>query len=226
MIKTKQPEVYLIDTTRSPYSTCEMLIDIMTKDVNPADHILNSAISDKVIEYASEPHGSVFESILTVWILKNVSRAFQQQLTRTRLAGYSCASLRVMNVGCFAIEGRYTMPDGLNEDQQKFFHESMIEIQTRYNHMVNNGYSIEAARGILPLNIHSNVGFIINFQSLRHMISIRLCKTTQSEFRSVAELMKERVKETLGSIFSDLLVAPCEKDKKCRRPKYYCGRWK
>lgn len=236
IINTREPEVYLIDTTKKPFMTCKTLIDIMTKDIDieyddDKEPYYNGLLSKDQIEhdiasYALEPHGSVFEAIQTVWVIKNVSRAFQQQLTRTRLAGYSCASLRVIDVGKFADEGRYTMPVGLDELQKDYFHLEMKEIQNAYNRFINNSkMPIEAARGILPLNIHSNVGFIINFQSLRHMISIRLCHTTQGEFRKVAMLMKERIKETLGETFSNLLVAPCEKDHICRRSEHYCGRW-
>ena len=95
MIETRQPEVHLINVTKAVMPTCAALIDIMTNEVEfdarEDGTSVYMGVGDvdllhkQIDDYAREPHGSVFESILTVWVLKNVSRAFQQQLTRTRL---------------------------------------------------------------------------------------------------------------------------------------------
>lgn len=225
MFNTKQPEITLFTHTNSPTKAVALAVHAWTADYFPTEV---TEMSDEVAEELCSKaikafHRTALEYVDTVWVIKNCSRAFQQQLTRTRLASYAIQSMRVVTKAGFASEGRYTMPPHLDEFEQIEFHNYMIDIEFNYEQMIKSGVPVEDARGMLPLNIHSDISMRINLNALYHMLSQRFCVNTQWEYRQVAIQMKEQVSRKLGIIFSEPMGAPCEKTKKCPMREEYCG---
>lgn len=225
MIETKQPKVILYTHTKEPVKSIALAVSAWTSDdfFESVDEISD----DISFEYCGKAmkafHKTALEYVDTVWVIKNVSRAFQQQLTRTRLASYSIQSMRVVTKEGFASNGHYTMPPNLTPEQQIKFHNRMLAIEEEYNDMLSDGIPTEDARSILPLCIHSDISFRININSLYHMLGQRFCVNTQWEYRQVARQIKEQAKEKLGVIFSDRMDAPCVGRNKCPMGDEYCG---
>ena len=225
MIETKKPKVTLVTATENPLLAIAVAVS--------AWHKKGSIIDDKLFDkdYQIEcfgkvlkaPHKTALEYVKCVFVIENVSRAFQQQLTRTRLAGYSIQSLRVVDIPDFATNGNYTMPPNLNISQNGIFHKFMVDTEFNYQTLLNNGMLVEDARGILPLNVHSNITFAINLNSLYHMLSQRLCLDTQWEFRQVAMQIRNQIAIVLGGIFANPIDCPCKKTGKCLIPDNHCG---
>lgn len=224
MIKTKQPKVFLYNFTQLPMATIGLAVSAWTSD-NFVEKVNDLSLEDSSLNTAKALkafHKTALEYVDFVFIIKNCSRAFQQQLTRTRLASYSIQSMRIVTKKGFATNGHYTMPPSLNKQQQVEFHDTMLDIQDRYEHMIESGVSAEDARGILPLNIHSDITMKINLASLYNMLSQRFCVNTQWEYRQVATQIKELINYSVGSIFSEQMDAPCVKVNKCPMGKEYC----
>jgi thymidylate synthase (FAD) len=173
-----------------------------------------------------QPHQTVFEYVNTVWYFEDVSRSFQQQLTRTRLAAYSNQSLRIVNVGKFFDNNKYKKSSTIisNKKFENEYDKVMKQIQDGYNKLINIGCPVEDAREILPLGIYSPCTQSINLRSLYHMLSLRFCKNTQEEFRIAATLMKAEVAKKLGKIFTIPMVPLCYYDEKCKSP-VPCGQY-
>lgn len=172
-----------------------------------------------------QPHQTVFEFVNTVWLIEGASRAFQQQLTRTRNAAYSIQSLRIVNVGSFAKNGSYTKSSLLQQNavaSQKYDNVMRI-IEDNYNELIKLGCPIEDARGILPLNIHSPITMSINLRALYHMLELRFCENTQEEYREVAQQMKLEIGR-MHSLFALPMKPLCFKTGKCPSP-VYCGKY-
>lgn len=149
-----------------------------------------------------------FRWVTLDWRLENVSRALQQQLTRHTIGfSYSIQSLRVVDVGNFATEGRYHMPATVKNKQM--YHEMMCGIEQMYRDLVENGETVQDARGILPLNIYSTVSMSVNLQAFQDMVNKRLCLKTQGEFQHVGLLMLEECKKKLPPIVNELFGEPC-----------------
>lgn len=225
MIETNQPKVILYDYTNDPEESIALAVSAWSSDnfiESKAEMGFTEAneLAEKGIKAF---HRTALEFASTTWILKNVSRAFQQQLTRTRHASFSIQSMRVILKEGFAENGNYTMPSSLREDQEVVFHLNMIKIQHMYQKMIDDGISAEDARGILPMNIHSDISMCINLNALYHMLGQRLCVHTQWEFRQVAAQMKQLVKDNLGELFSAPIDAPCVKTRNCPMAPDFCG---
>lgn len=223
-MRTKQPEVTLFSHTKNPIESVALAVSAWTSDDFPTMPIELEDDGINLVDRAQAAfHKTALEYVDTVWVIKNVSRAFQQQLTRTRLASYSIQSMRVVTKNGFASNGHYTMPPNLTESQKIDFHNSMLEIEKQYQKMLADGINVEDARSILPMCIHSDISFRINMNALYHMLMQRFCVNTQWEYRQVARQIKNETKNKLGLIFSERMDAPCVKVGKCPMADEYCG---
>lgn len=177
----------------------------------------NKSIKIQFLETLSRiPHQTVLEFIKTNWHIEG-SRAFQQQLTRTRVAAYSIQSLRIVNVGTFADDKYYYVSKKLKD--KKRFHIAMKDSQDHYNELIKMGEPVEDARGVLPLNILSPITMTINLRSLVHMMELRMCKNAQGEFRDIAKQMYKEVEQKIDSDFSRIFFKPpCQKIGVCPSP--------
>jgi len=165
--------------------------------------------------------GGIQEFVSTVWALKGVSRALQQQLTRHRTAAYSIQSLRIVERRKFASDGDFIQPPRTSSDDLRYWL-SMKAIEVEYNRLLNEGFAAEDARGVLPLNITSPITMSISLRGLSSLLSARLCRLTQGEFRRVGEEMIEEVCRKMGEEFRCFFSAPCEKTGFCPHPEC-CG---
>lgn len=221
----KKPLVKLINFTGEPKKAIALAVsawcgDDFAESLEEITDSDSSVLTDKAFKAF---HRTALEYVDTIWVIKNCSRAFQQQLTRTRLASFSIQSMRVVTKAGFATNGHYTMPPGMNNVQMKSFHDYMINCEKQYEGLIKSGIKTEDARGMLPLNIHSDITMRINLNALYHMLHQRLCVNTQWEYRQVALQMRQEINEKMGKTFSDPIDAPCVKTKKCPMGKEYCG---
>jgi len=227
---TKQPKVTLVSWTPKPLETlcwtCLIYTQVGLDSIDKIkDHGMNSEEDMKkfLAPFLQEPHKTFLEYIQMIFIIENVSRSFQQQLTRHRQASYAIQSLRVYDVGAFADNGNYTIPSTVKN--KTMFHGAMLMIQHAYNEAVESGENLEDARGLLPLNVHSTITMRVDMNALMHILQGRLCLTAQSEARQVGYLMKKEVDSKMGPFFGNLLQPPCHLNYggKCTREHYYCG---
>ncbi len=229
-MKTLQPKVTLINWTPRPLETVAWTCWIYNnKPLESLDALKSVGLdtSEKLQQFMAkfiqEPTQPFMEYVQMVFLLENVSRAFQQQITRHRLASFAIQSLRVTDMGRFADEGRYTRPATVKNPAD--FDAAMRLAQSSYRVMIDGGENPEDARGALPLNVHSPITMRVDFNALRHVLQGRLCLTAQEEARRVGYLFKKEVHEKMGDWFGNLLQPPCHKiyGGKCTRMQYYCG---
>jgi len=189
---TKQAKVTLFSMTARPLETIALAQKVTDSTLLPGIHYnLEDGEAEKIFKHVlSIPHQTPLEYINTVWLIENCSRAFQQQLTRHRIGfSYSIQSLRVVDAGDFATQGRYHCSETVKNE--KTFHHIMENIQLEYRHMIEvGGEKIEDARGILPLNIHSPITMACSYRALLGMVRQRMCVATQGEWKDVVEGMR------------------------------------
>ena len=212
---TKQPKVTLVTHTKDPLEAIALGIDIWHMPVGEIDPF--SLSQEEMIEkfrwLTKQPHQTPFEYVTFTFLVENVSRAWQQQMTRHRVGfSFSIQSLRVIDVEKFAEEGRYHMPESLTN--KKDYHKSMEFIERDYKLYVDGGESVEDARGLLPLNIHSPVTFSCSYRSLMGLLKQRLCIAAQEEWKAVAEGIREQLAEKLHPVFLEPLDCMCKRFEK------------
>jgi len=219
----REPSVTLLSHTDDPLYAIAMAVEAWeSDDLMPLDRKDHTKILRHVNKALRAYHRTALEYVSLTFLIKNVSRAFQQQLTRTRLASYSIQSLRVVSKKGFATGGHYTMPPNLDEFKKAQFHVAMLQIQDQYEYFIEKGFDPEDARGILPLNIHSDITMTINLNALYHMTEQRLCLNTQHEYRNVVMRIAKEIRTKLHPVLADRISAPCVKVNKCA-VKEFCG---
>ena len=188
---TKQAKVTLYSMTARPLETMALAKKVTDSSLLPGiNYNLEEGEAENIFrEILHDQHQTPLEYINTVWLIENCSRAFQQQLTRHRIGfSYSIQSLRVVDAGDFAQQGRYTMSDDIRNPIA--YHQRMIDAEISYRELINSGEKIEDARGILPLNIHSPITMACSYRALLGMVRQRMCVATQGEWKAVVEGMR------------------------------------
>lgn len=191
-------------------------------EINLSDEELNSFMEMLM----AQPHQTVFEFVKLVWKIEGASRAFQQQLTRTRNASYSIQSLRIVALDKFADQGDYTKSPMIKSkpEAEKLYDETMFMLQERYKKLLEIGCPVEDSRGILPLNIHSTITMAIDMRNLYHMLELRFCQNTQDEYRQVAEQMKQEIAKKIHPVFTKPMTPSCFKNNICTST-FTCGKY-
>jgi thymidylate synthase ThyX len=85
----------------------------------------------------------------------------------------------------------------------------MKGIQEKYKSLIAGGMSVEDARGILPLNIHSPITFSCSYRALLGLLKQRMCVAAQEEWRTVVRQMREQITKKLHPVFAEPIDCAC-----------------
>ena len=145
------------------------------------------------LEYMANTIPSSWEFCNYSFLIEGVSRAFTHQFVRNRQGSYAQQTMRILNVSGFDYITGPTIQS--NTRNSALYKSCMDYIQDTYDKLVENGASIEDARGLLPTNICTNIVAKFNLRTLSEVMSARSSSRTQGEYREVIEEMYKRVIE-------------------------------
>jgi thymidylate synthase ThyX len=148
--------------------------------------------------------------------MEGVTRAFQQQLTRTRLASYSAESLRFTKSGMEVLAGPGIWASNESGvDWAADMQRQMEWIERTYNEMIESGVPVEDARGILPLNVLSKIGMCVSYKTLVAMSRVRMCYQSQAgEWGEVFSAIVSALND-IDPLLTIPLGAFCDHGQKC-----------
>lgn len=138
------------------------------------------------LEYMASTIPSSWEFVNLTFLITGVTRATAQQITRTRTASYAMQSQRVTDLSDCGI----TNPFPEDSDLWHEFQDSSDKALESYGDLVSLGAKKEDARGILPLNVQTNLVANYNLRTLSDLISARKSLRAQGEFASIARQME------------------------------------
>jgi flavin-dependent thymidylate synthase len=126
-----------------------------------------------------------WEFIHFTFLIEKVTRAFCQQLTRTRQASYAQQSFRVVEVQDFTYE---TGPSILADRMVVGAYRNTMDNSFQcYKFLIDAGVNVEDARGVLPLNTHTNICVSINMRNFINTSRKRTSGRVQKEYRNVMD---------------------------------------
>ena len=160
--------------------------------------------------YMKDTIKSSFEFCHYIFQLSGVSRAFTQQLERTRTQSYAEQSLRAVDVRNSPV---YNF--GLCDDYDSAVTNSMAA----YEKMVDSGIAIQDARGVLPIDITTNIIVGTNLRTLHETAKVRLCYRTQGEYQNVFKEMRRLIGEAHPWAL-DMINVACVDSGVCCFPRY------
>jgi len=148
---------------------------------------------EKELKYVFGTIASSWEFVDYTFLITGVSRILTHELVRTRQASYAQQSTRAVDMNDFEC----VEPDmNTNKENAIMIYSSCInDIRESYKALTNLGVNIQEARGVLPMNIATNIMMKINLRALSHLMNDRLCIRAAGEYQKVADEMKKRILE-------------------------------
>jgi flavin-dependent thymidylate synthase len=152
------------------------------------------------LKLMSDTNPGSWEFVNLHFLLENVTRAFQQQLTRTRTASYAIQTTRLLDMRNF----KYDIPHAIANDKTIVgaYKNTMENTAMCYKFLVDDAkIETEDARGILPLNMYSNINMSINMRNWINLVRKRESIRVQTEYRKVLDHMVMAVEKVYPWIY-------------------------
>lgn len=162
------------------------------------------------LSYMMDTIKTSFEFVDYVFKIEGVSRAFTHQLVRTRTASYQQEAMRVVD----ARHADYTETSDHSE-----YHVAMDNAFNSYGKLIDDGESVQDARGVLPTAVHTNIFMKANLRTLSQMAELRLCKRAEGEYQHVFKEMAKAIIK-IHPWAAPLLKVHCVKYSICAFPRY------
>ena len=169
------------------------------------------------LDYVFNTISSSWEFVNYTFLLQDVTRSMTHQTVRHRHMSFAQQSLRVFPAESF----KYFIPDKLEKEkfQLAIYDATMSQTQENYNLMLEHGVNVQDARGVLPMNICTNIIVGANLRSLSSLMETRLCVRAQGEFQMAAMLMRNLVVDVHP--WAEKVLAPlCVTKGTCMFPRF------
>lgn len=139
---------------------------------------------DYLLRRINDHHESVLEHVVYSFEIKDITRALLQQISRHRHISLSVQSTR-WALKKMAYEGiRFSMPDKLNDEEEKEYDELMsmaIELALQ----LSKKYGNDVGKYALPECLNTMLVMTVNLRQLRHMYKLRTHSSALGEFRDL-----------------------------------------
>lgn len=181
---TKSPEITIASIAKTSYSQSSFGENLskFTNDLKDAQRLVE--------ELYTSGHMSPFEHVSFSFSISKVSRTMTHQLVRHRIASYMQQSQRYVDME----KNIFVIPKTVVNSE--LFSESIKLVDANsafYKKLVEAGIPKEDARYYLPEGMGTNIILTMNYRSLHHFCSERLCTKSQWEIRRLAEKIKQQV---------------------------------
>lgn len=153
-------------------------------------------------------HESVIEHFYVTFKV-TTNRAVANELVRHRIASYSQESTRYVDYskdGKNHSAGLKFIEPNLKDEDYNIWYDLMQSINNTYQDLKAKGLATDIARGILPLDLVTNITISINMRSLRNLLKLRLSKSAHFQIREIAEIMYKEMKNKYPIFVKNLIV--------------------
>lgn len=206
MVKIVKPSYEIL----TPINGDEILklIELAGRTCYKSDNLITPDSAKNFVEkIAQRGHESVIEHYnITVRFICN--RGFTHELVRHRLAAYSQESTRYCNYNKdkFGSEITVIKPFEINEDTKEYdlWKEAMQNAEKSYMAMIENGSKPENARGVLPIDIKTEIVITTNLREWKHIFKLRTSKAAHPSMRELMIPLLKEFKEKTPVIFDKI----------------------
>lgn len=209
------PKVTLISWTNKPLQTIHAMTQNMFGErILNLDAVKMEDCLETIAQIKKTSLQAPLEFVDLNFQIENVPRALTHQIVRTRVgAVYSQESLRF---ACKTDGFEFDVGDSVKTLEQKAaYYAGMEQIQEVYNDLIELGVETQDARGILPINVLTNIGVKYNLMTLKKVAEVRLCYQSQPHWKSVIQQMKDEVADKIHPALANLLLPYCDAHGKC-----------
>ena len=180
---------------------------------------------------------SSWEFVNATFVIREVSRACAQQITRTRwspmeadiFGSYAMQAQRVTDVSDSPVH----IPDAVKESPHAAEYEAALDSALdNYRRLLSLGVHQEDARGVLPMHMSSNLVVSFNLRALAELCRKRASMRVQGEYNEVVRQMRAlliaqwpwvepffEMKETLASRIIEEVAAELPREQRLKLAK-------
>jgi flavin-dependent thymidylate synthase len=138
---------------------------------------------------------SSWEFVNATFMIREVSRACAQQITRTRWTPmesdiFGAMAMQAQRVADVHDAPCY-VPESLTGDERLAYEEALSISMANYRAALDAGIHNENARGLLPMHVASNLVVSYNLRSLAELCRKRSSIRVQGEYNEVVRQMRE-----------------------------------
>jgi thymidylate synthase (FAD) len=169
------------------------------------DKITDESCEDFISKIVKREHLSVLEHVnVTFRIITN--RGVTHELVRHRIASYSQESTRYVKYANG--EMRFVKPfwyDTADEPTKAVWRESMLQSELSYNQLLDYDLTVQAARGVLPNDLRTEIVVTTNLREWMHIIKLRTAAGAHPDIVIVIKKVQEYLQSELPIIFGTTL---------------------
>ena len=170
------------------------------------DKITNGSAKDFVKMILKRGHLSVIEH-QSVSVRFICDRGVSHEIVRHRLASYTQESTRYCNYtkGKFGSEITVIEPCFWSQDDEKYkvWKQTIEQIESAYNKLVELGATPQEARSILPNSLKTEIVVTMNLREWRHFFNLRTSAAAHPQMREVAIPLLKEFQKQIPIIFDD-----------------------
>lgn len=204
MIKISKPEVFLLNTPSQHIALT--MFEACARTCYQSFSKQKEGSAERLLLHCIESgHHSTLEHLsLTVRFI--TSRGVTHELVRHRLCAFSQESTRYVKYDTTAEFIEPYWYQTATAHAQQLWISAMTSAISYYTLQLKNGLSPQAARGVLPNDLKTDIVVTANIREWRHILSLRLEKDAHPDMRLIMQPLAQHFVERLPLFFSDLEV--------------------
>lgn len=152
-------------------------------------------------------HFSVIEHV-SMSVRLVTSRGVTHELVRHRMASFSQESTRYCNYAKDKHGNEITVidrrPSFEHEADRLEWQGAMEEAERRYMNLVGRGVSPQVARGVLPIDLKTEIIVTANLREWRHVFELRTSEAAHPDIRTLMSDLLASFKREVPVIFDDI----------------------
>lgn len=183
------------------------------------DKITENSASKFVQMICKKNHESVLEHI-SISVRFIVNRGFTHELVRHRIASFSQESTRYCNYSTnkfdnnitFIIPPQINIESGiyseheyphhtLNYEKENLWFQHMLRCEIAYKTAINQSWKPQEARGLLPIDLKTEIIITANLREWKHIFKLRTSDTAHPQMREIIIPLYNEFKQILPEIF-------------------------
>lgn len=155
-------------------------------------------------------HESVLEHF-SLTIKFNCSIGISRELIRHRMASYSEMSTRYCNFTSDKFENKLTFiePAWLKKAPKSYIDVWKTSLSTSaitYRSLIYLDLTPQEARGVLPLDLKTEIYMTCNLRELRHILKLRTASGAHPDMKCLMIPLLKELKQKLPIIFEDIII--------------------
>lgn len=185
-----------------PFKGIQLLEVVGRTCYQSKDQITNDSAEKFVNMLVDKQHHAMIEfgDIIVKFV---TNRGVTHELVRHRMCSFAQESTRYVKYSGDMVFIRPVWMDNteVNSDAVMLWESHMLDSETRYRMLLENGWKAQQAREILPNSLKTEIVVKANIREWRHIFSLRCAKASHPQIVALMTPLRDELKTLLPVVF-------------------------